>query len=291
MYRAKRAGKARCEVFDSDMHATAVKRLRLETDLRKALDRGEFLNHYQPIVALPRGNIVGFEALARWQTAEGLISPADFVTVANETGIILAMNRALLTQACRHLRQWQERFPEQPALTMSMNVSAREFEQPDLADGIAAILQETEVRSASLQLEIMETIAMGDAEKAASVLAQLKALGVRLSIDDFGTGYSSLSRLQRFPVDTLKIDRSFISNMESDRESREMVRIILNLAHNFSKRVVAEGVETAAQAEHLQQLGCEFAQGYLYSRPVPAEAVPELLARNVQLKATAVASS
>jgi PAS domain S-box-containing protein len=291
MYRAKRAGKARCEVFDSDMHATAVKRLRLETDLRKALDRGEFLNHYQPIVALPRGNIVGFEALARWQTAEGLISPADFVPVANETGIILAMNRALLTQACRHLRQWQERFPEQPALTMSMNVSAREFEQPDLADGIAAILQETEVRSASLQLEIMETIAMGDAEKAASVLAQLKALGVRLSIDDFGTGYSSLSRLQRFPVDTLKIDRSFISNMESDRESREMVRIILNLAHNFSKRVVAEGVETAAQAEHLQQLGCEFAQGYLYSRPVPAEAVPELLARNVQLKATAVASS
>lgn len=291
MYRAKRAGKARCEVFDSDMHASAVKRLRLETDLRKALDRGEFLNHYQPIVALPQGTIVGFEALARWQTAEALVSPAEFVPVANETGVILAMNRALLTQACNHLRQWREQFPSQTPLSMSMNVSAREFEQPDLAQGIAAILQQTHVRPASLQLEIMETIAMGDAEKAASVLTQLKALGVRLSIDDFGTGYSSLSRLQRFPVDTLKIDRSFISSMESDRESREMVRIIISLAHNFRLRVVAEGVETAAQAGLLQELGCEFAQGYLYSRPVPAEAVPELLTKNLRLTTAAVAGS
>ena len=289
MYRAKRAGKARCEVFDSDMHASAVKRLRLETDLRKALERGEFLNHYQPIVALPQGTIVGFEALARWQTAEALVSPAEFVPVANETGVILAMNRTLLAQACNHLRQWQEQFPGQPPLAMSMNVSAKEFEQPDLAQGIAAILQRTHVRNASLQLEIMETIAMGDAEKAASVLAQLKALGVRLSIDDFGTGYSSLSRLQRFPVDTLKIDRGFISNMESDRESREMVRIIISLAHNFRLRVVAEGVETEAQAALLQELGCEFAQGYLYSRPVPAEAVPELLTRNLRLSTTAAA--
>ena len=291
MYRAKRAGKARCEVFDSAMHSSAVKRLRLETDLRKALDRGEFLNHYQPIISLRDGRIIGFEALARWQTAERLVPPAEFVGVANETGIILAMNRALLAQACEHLRQWQEQFPSQPPLAMSMNVSAKEFEHPDLAQGISSILQQNKVCASCLQLEIMETIAMGDAEKAGSVLDQLKALGVRLSIDDFGTGYSSLSRLQRFPVDTLKIDRGFISNMESDRESREMVRIIVNLAHNFRLRVVAEGVETRAQAEQLQELGCEFAQGYLYSRPVAAEAVPELLSKNSPLQAAAVAGS
>ncbi len=287
MYRAKRAGKARCEVFDTAMHAGAVRRLRLETDLRKALERGEFLNHYQPIVALPAGNIVGFEALARWQAADRLVPPGEFVAVANETGIILPMNRGLLLQACERLRCWREEFPHLP-LYMSMNVSAREFENPDLARGIAATLQQTGVLPSSLQLEIMETIAMGDAEKAGAALAQLKALGVRLSIDDFGTGYSSLSRLQRFPVDTLKIDRSFISQMESDRESREMVRIIISLAHNFQLRVVAEGVETRPQADQLQQLGCDLAQGYLYSRPLAADAVPQLLAQSQQQKAASV---
>ena len=287
MYRAKRAGKARCEVFDTAMHAGAVRRLRLETDLRKALERGEFLNHYQPIVALPAGNIVGFEALARWQAADRLVPPGEFVAVANETGIILPMNRGLLLQACERLRCWREEFPHLP-LYMSMNVSAREFENPDLARGIAATLQQTGVLPSSLQLEIMETIAMGDAEKAGAALAQLKALGVRLSIDDFGTGYSSLSRLQRFPVDTLKIDRSFISQMESDRESREMVRIIISLAHNFQLRVVAEGVETRPQADQLQQLGCDLAQGYLYARPLAADAVPQLLAQSQQQKAASV---
>ena len=287
MYRAKRAGKARCEVFDSAMHANAVKRLRLETDLRKALERGEFLNHYQPIVALPEGSIVGFEALARWQKDGSLVPPGEFVAVANETAVILPMNRGLLLQACEHLRQWQQQLPSHP-LSMSMNVSAREFEHPDLAREIATTLRHTGVSPSSLQLEIMETIAMGDAEKATAVLAELKALGVRLSIDDFGTGYSSLSRLQRFPVDTLKIDRSFISQMESDQASREMVRIIISLAHNFRLRVVAEGVETQAQANQLQLLGCELAQGYLYSRPIAADAVPQLLAQTLQEKAASV---
>lgn len=288
MYRAKRAGKARCEVFDSAMHASAVNRLHLETDLRKALERGEFLNHYQPIVALPQGNIVGFEALARWLTEGGLLTPGQFVDVANETGIILPMNRGLLRQACEHLRQWQQHFPSLFPLSLSMNVSAKEFEHPDLAREIAATLQQTGVPPSCLQLEIMETVAMGDAEKAGAALAQLKALGVRLSIDDFGTGYSSLSRLQGFPVDTLKIDRGFISRMESDQASREMVRIIISLAHNFRLRVVAEGVETQTQAHQLQLLGCELAQGYLYSRPLPAESVPDLLAQNSTAKATAV---
>jgi PAS domain S-box-containing protein len=288
MYRAKRAGKARCEVFDSAMHANAVNRLRLETDLRKALERGEFLNHYQPIVALPQGRIVGFEALARWQKDDKLVPPGDFVAVANETGVILPMNRGLLLQACEHLRHWQEQFAFAPPLSMSMNVSAREFEHPDLAREIAATLRQTGVPPSNLQLEIMETIAMGDAEKASAVLGELKALGVRLSIDDFGTGYSSLSRLQRFPVDTLKIDRSFISQMESDQASREMVRIIISLAHNFRLRVVAEGVETQAQADQLQLLGCELAQGYLYSRPMAAAAVPQVLAPAGHAKAASV---
>ena len=285
MYRAKRAGKARCEVFDSAMHASAVNRLRLETDLRKALERGEFVNYYQPIVAFPQGNIIGFEALARWQTPQGMVSPAEFVGVANETGIILPMNRALLLQACQHLRQWQQQFPSPAPLSMSMNVSAREFDYPDLGREIAATLRQTSLHPSQLQLEIMETIAMGDSEKAGAAMGKLKALGVRLSIDDFGTGYSSLSRLQGFPVDTLKIDRSFISQMESDRESLEMVRIIITLAHNFRLRVVAEGVETRGQADQLQELGCELAQGYLYSRPVPAQEVPRLLAQQAQAKA------
>ena len=289
MYRAKRAGKARCEVFDSAMHASAVNRLRLETDLRKALERGEFINHYQPIVAFPQGNIIGFEALARWQAPQGMVSPAQFVGVANETGIILPMNRALLLQACQHLRQWQLQFPSPTPLSMSMNVSAREFDYPDLGREIAATLRQTSLHPSQLQLEIMETIAMGDSEKAGDAMAKLKALGVRLSIDDFGTGYSSLSRLQGFPVDTLKIDRSFISQMESDRESLEMVRIIITLAHNFRLRVVAEGVETRGQAHQLQELGCELAQGYLYSRPVPAQEVPRLLAHQAQAKAAGVA--
>ncbi|HEU5336256.1 MAG TPA: EAL domain-containing protein [Terriglobales bacterium] len=288
MYRAKRAGKARCEVFDSAMHASAVNRLRLETDLRKALERGEFVNYYQPIVAFPEGNIVGFEALARWQAPQGLVPPAEFVGVANETGIILSMNRGLLLQACQHLCQWQQQFPSPTPLSLSMNVSGREFDYPDLAREIASTLQQTGLHPSRLQLEIMETIAMGDSEKAGAVMANLKALGVRLSIDDFGTGYSSLSRLQGFPVDSLKIDRSFISRMDTDRQSLEMVRIIVTLAHNFHLRVVAEGVETRGQADQLRELGCELAQGYLYSRPVPAQEVPRLLAQQVQVRAASV---
>ncbi len=216
MYRAKRAGKARCEVSDAAMHANAVKRLRLETDLRKALDQGEFRVHYQPIVWLQTGKIVGFEALTRWQRPEGILPPIEFIAVAEEAGLIIPMNRRLLREACQHLLSWQSEFPCSPPLTMSVNMTSREFAQPDLASEIRKSLEQTGVDPGCLQLEIIETIAMGDAEKSGLVLAQLKALGVRLSIDDFGTGYSSLSRLRRIPVDTLKIDRAFISNMDSD---------------------------------------------------------------------------
>ena len=287
MYRAKRAGKARCEVSDTAMHANAVKRLQLETDLRKALEQGEFRVHYQPIVSLQTGRITGFEALTRWQRPEGILSPAAFITVAEEIGLIIPMNRLLLREACLNLLSWQAEFPATPALTMSVNITPKEFAQPDLASEIGKTLQEVGLDPACLQLEIIETIAMGDAEKSGQVLAQLKALGVRLSIDDFGTGYSSLSRLRRIPVDTLKIDRAFIMNMDTDPESLEIVRTIIMLAHNLGLKVVAEGAETDSQINQLKQLNCEMAQGYRYSKPADDQAMLKLLASYQSVAAAA----
>jgi PAS domain S-box-containing protein len=279
MYRAKGAGKARSEVSDTAMHATAVKRLRLETDMRKGLEQGEFHVYYQPICSLPRGRIVGFEALSRWQRGDEVIPPADFIPIADETGLIIPLNRQLLREACVQLIAWQSQFPANPPLTLSVNVPPKQFAQPDLAADIRNILQQTSFDPANLNLEIIETVVMGDAEKAGCVLSQLNALGVSLSVDDFGTGYSSLSRLCRIPLDTLKIDRVFISNMDSDPESLEIARAIMTLAHNLDLKVVAEGVEKAEHVKQLQQLGCEFAQGYFFSRPVAPQAITALLAQ------------
>ena len=276
MYRAKRQGKARCEVFDQAMHARAVDRLNLETDLRRALEMREFRIHYQPIVRLD-GHITGFEALVRWERAGVLVSPAEFVPVANETGLILPINGWLMREACGKLREWNRQFGFDPPLYMSLNVTAKQFAHPNLAEEIAAVLHETGLPPAQMQLEIMETVAMADADHAARVLAELKALGVGLSIDDFGTGYSSLNRLQEYRVDTLKIDRSFILHMEADKEAREIVRTIVMLAHNLGLKVVAEGTETAAQVEQLRDLGCEFAQGFFFARPADEKAVERLL--------------
>jgi diguanylate cyclase (GGDEF)-like protein/PAS domain S-box-containing protein len=280
MYRAKRTGKARYEVFDPAMHSTAVHRLKLETDLRKGIERGELLVYYQPIVSLKSGKITGFEALSRWQRPEGMVSPAAFIPVADETGLILTINRALMLEACQQLRSWQAQLGCDPPLTMSMNVSPKQFAQPDLAKEIGAILQQTGVTPNTVNLEIMETIAMGDADRALAVISDLKALGVLLSIDDFGTGYSSLSRLPRFPVDALKIDRVFISNMNTDHDSHEIVRLIVMLAHSLRLKVVAEGTETEDQITELKRLGCEMAQGYLYSPPVDSKTAGELLQRS-----------
>jgi PAS domain S-box-containing protein len=287
MYRAKRDGKARCEVSDPAMHASAVKRLQLETDLRKALDQGEFRVHYQPIVSLQTGKITGFEALTRWQRPEGILPPAAFIAVAEEIGLIVPMNRQLLREACQHLRSWQAEFPSSPPLTMSVNITPKEFVQSDLASEIGKTLQQTGVDPSCIQLEIVETIAMGDAEKSGQVLSQLKALGVRLSIDDFGTGYSSLSRLRRIPVDTLKIDRAFIMNMHTDSESREIVRVIIMLAHNLGLKVVAEGTEIEEHIKLLKELNCEMAQGYHFSRPADDQAMLKLLAGNSSAVAVA----
>ncbi len=280
MYRAKSTGKARCEVFDQAMHAGAIKRLQLETDLRKAIELEQFRVYYQPIVCLRDGRIVGFETLSRWQRPEGLVMPGEFIAVADETGIILPLNRQLLYEACSQLRSWQAAFPCDPPLTINVNITPRQFAEPDLASQIGRTLQETGLDPRSVNLEITETIAMEDADRSTIVLSELKALGVRLDIDDFGTGYSSLSRLQHFPVDTLKIDRSFVSRMDTNVETREIVRIIVMLAHGLGLKVVAEGVETVAQADMLKELGCEMAQGYLYSKPVPADRIEQLLREN-----------
>jgi diguanylate cyclase (GGDEF)-like protein/PAS domain S-box-containing protein len=277
MYRAKREGKARCQVFDHAMHTSAVTRLRLETDLRRALELGEFRVHYQPIVSLQSGKIVGFEALSRWQRPEGLLLPAQFIQIAEETGIILPMNRMLLREACLQLRAWHCQFPCDPPLTISVNISPKEFAQTDLAAQMGTILVEVGIDLRSIDVEITETIAMADPQRSSLVLSELKALGVHISIDDFGTGYSSLSRLQGFPVDALKIDRTFISKIDTDSETSEIVRIIIMLAHNLGLKVVAEGAETAEQVRLLNELKCELVQGYFFARPGDHAAAQALL--------------
>lgn len=259
------------------MQAAAVKRLDLETQLRKALEANEFRIHYQPIVTLASGQIEGFEALSRWQRADGLVPPADFISVASETGLILPMNRDLLRHACAQIRQWQSLFPSNVPLGVSVNVTAPEFAQPDLAAQIRQILQEGEVDPGRITFEITETIAMADPERSLRTLLELNDLGVRLSLDDFGTGFSSLCRLRQFPFHSLKIDRSFVSRMVEDSETREIVRIILMLAHNLGMKVVAEGIEQPEQMGMLLEFGCELGQGYLFSRPVESGQIEALL--------------
>ncbi len=280
MYRAKQAGKARCEVFDPAMHSNAVRRLRLETDLRRGLDQGELLVYYQPIISLETGRIVGFEALSRWKTLHGMVSPAEFIPVADETGLILPLNRALMIESFERLLSWQSKLRCTPPLSISLNITPREFAQPELAKEIAVILKETGVRPSAVNLEITETIAMSDPDHAFSVLSDLKSIGVRLSIDDFGTGYSSLSRLPRYPIDALKIDRVFISQMSTDQDNHEIVRLIVNLAHSLGLKVVAEGTETQDQVAELKRLGCGMAQGFLYSPPVDSAQAFDLLVAN-----------
>jgi diguanylate cyclase (GGDEF)-like protein/PAS domain S-box-containing protein len=282
MYRAKRAGKARAEVFDPAMHSSAVRRLKMETDLRRAVENGELTVYYQPIVSLLTGRIAGFEALSRWKRADGFVPPVEFIPVADESGLIIPINRLLLIESCQQLRTWQQEFACDPPLTMSMNIAPKQFSQPELAHELGAAIKQTGVDPGTVNLEIMETIAMGDADRALKVLSDLKALGVRLSIDDFGTGYSSLSRLPRFPVDSLKIDRVFISSMITDHDSHEIVRLIIMLAHSLGLKVVAEGTETEDQIKELRRLDCELAQGYLFSPPVDAKAASELLLRSGQ---------
>jgi PAS domain S-box-containing protein len=272
MYRAKRAGKARCEVFDTAMQEAAVKRLQLETDLRRAVELNEFCIHYQPVISLKDGRIVGVEALSRWQRGDQLVMPGEFIQVADETGLILTINRHLLRDACQDLRRWQALVSTHVPLTLAVNITARQYKSPELASEINQILLETGTHPAVVELEITENIAMADGERSALVLRELKAIGVRLSVDDFGTGYSSLCRLHNLPVDTLKIDRVFISEI-GRRETREIVRTIIDLAHSLNLKVVAEGIEDAGQMDLLKAMHCDMGQGYLISKPVCADQI------------------
>jgi len=292
MYRAKSLGKARSEVFDTALHSRAVQRLKLETDLRRGLEQSEFRVFYQPIICLQNSRIVGFEALLRWQRpGAGLVSPGEFVTAADESGLIVPINREYMLEACRQTRLWQQEFPGLPPLTISLNISPRQFMQADLPDEIANVLNSTALDPSCMQLEIMETVAMADADRAETVLPKLKALGVRLSIDDFGTGYSSLGRLRRFLVDSLKIDRAFVSKMDEDPDNRAIVSTIVMLAHNLGLKVVAEGTERQEEVWALEKLKCDFAQGYLFSRPVDNDAARKLLIASYGKQAQAAAAA
>lgn len=282
MYQAKSQGSARYQIFNPDMHNRAVALLQLETDLRNALERQEFRLRYQPIVSLSTGRIIGFEALLRWQHPQyGIQNPAEFIAAAEEAGLIASIGLWVLSVACSQLHQWQLQLPATPPLIISVNLSAKQFTQPSLIDNINQILQETGLEAPSLRLEITEGAIMEGADPAAAML-QLRELGVQLSIDDFGTGYSSLGRLHRFPINGLKIDRSFVSRMGVDQGNLEIVETIVTLAHKLGVDVTAEGVETAQQLAHLRALQCEYGQGNFFSVPLDSEAAEALIVSNPQ---------
>ncbi len=279
LYRAKSTGKGRCAIFDVSMNAHALARLELESQMRHGLERGEFEVYYQPLVTLATGAVISMEALVRWRHPQrGLIAPAEFIPLAEETGLICPLGQWVLAEACRQARYWQEQAPAAPRLGMSVNLSAREFQQPELVAGVARILDATGVDAGCVQLEITESVIMDDAESSSTTLRRLKALGVQLAIDDFGTGYSSLSYLKRFPVDTLKIDRTFVRGLESDVENQAIVQAVISLAQALHMAVVAEGVETAGEVRHLCALGCPVGQGYFYAPPLEREAANRVVA-------------
>ena len=291
MYRAKAIGTGRYEVFDKVMHARAVTALKLENDLRRAVENEEFRILYQPIVNTESGAVAGFEALIRWEHPErGLMTPAEFIAAAEETDLIIAMGEWVLTKACHQAQQWQREFPRDEQLFISVNLSGKQFTQRDLVEVVERILQESGLPPRCLKLEITETILMENAEAAISMLKRMRTLGVQLGIDDFGTGYSSLSYLHRLPVNILKVDRSFVGRMDEAAEYREIVRTIVSLAHTLGLDVVAEGVETAEQWSQLRVLNCEYSQGYFFAKPLSAEAATKYLAEPTRALAVVQAS-
>ena len=278
MYRAKAKGGASHEVFDRSMHSRAVDLLRMETELRRAMERHEFQVFYQPVVELGNGHINGFEALIRWNHPDrGLVPPMEFIRMAEETGMIIEIDRYVLREACRQLQDWRRRLKGRESLSVSVNLSVKQFSRTDLADHVRAAVKEFGLDPAALRLEITETVLLDSSPSATDQLEQLDSEGFRIYLDDFGTGYSSLSYLHRFPVDTLKIDRSFVMGMKADGGGREIVRTIVALAQNLDLHVIAEGVETVIQRDALRELQCEYAQGYMFSRPVDAKKAEALL--------------
>jgi diguanylate cyclase (GGDEF)-like protein/PAS domain S-box-containing protein len=278
MYRAKQGGNGCCAVFDDNMYESAVALLKLETDLRRAVERDEFVMHYQPIVSLANGRIIGFEALVRWRHPErGLVLPDQFIAVAEETGLIVPLGWWALRTACRQGREWQRMFPADPPLSVSVNISGKLFLVPNMAGRLLEILSESELAPGSLRLEITESAILDHRDAALAELGKLRAAGVKLHIDDFGTGYSSLTYLQRFSYDSLKIDRSFVSGMRQEEEGTALVRAIVALGKMLNMNVIAEGVETPEQYRWLQAMECPEAQGFWFSKPLDRASAARLL--------------
>ena len=279
MYHAKEKGRSQFKVFDKKLHEKALHLLQRETDLRKAIHNKEFVTHYQPIVSLKTRAVVGFEALIRWQHPQlGLIYPGSFISIAEETGLIIPITRLMVEDACRDLKTWQNRIKNQQMLTMSVNISSRHFLQPGLLDDLKDVLNKIELPPDHIKLEITETALMEDVEDTIRLVQRMKDYGLQIVIDDFGTGYSSLSYLQRLPIDTLKIDRSFVSRIQNTPDgNRNIVEAIVSLAHRLDMIVVAEGVETLEQYTTLLDMKCQFGQGYLFSKPLAKEKVDQLI--------------
>jgi len=280
MYRAKSLGKARHAIFDEEMHRRAVEQIRLETELRRAVDRQEFCLHYQPIVSLESGELEGFEALLRWQhPTRGLVYPGAFLTVAEETGLMVPIGWTVLEEACRQIAGWHKRHAKDRQFSMSVNLSRKQFVQADLVGKLREILSQSEIDPGLLRLEVTEGLIMADSDVTVARLRQLKELGVQLHIDDFGTGFSSLGYLHRLPTDTLKIDRSFVSRLEGDYGKTSVVRSIISLARSLGMKVSAEGLETAQQLARLRELHCEYGQGFYFSEPLDSRAAEDLITK------------
>ena len=278
MYQAKASGKDQYQIFESSMYQTVCHRLQLETDLRKAIQHNEFVLHYQPIVELETETIVGVEALIRWHhPTKGLISPDQFVPIAEETGFILKLGRWALKEACHQLCYWQRQQIVNSSFSISVNVSAYQFAQPDFIKQIDEILEETQLDPQCLKLEVTETVIIQNLASAADVICRLHERLIQLSIDDFGTGYSSLSYLHSFPVDNLKIDQSFIHRLHQEKTNLGLLTAIVQIAKTMEMDLIAEGIETSEQLIQLKLLGCQFGQGYLFSKPVPPEEIANLL--------------
>jgi len=278
MRRAKALGGSRCEVFDEAMHTQAVGRLRLEADLRTALTERQFRIYYQPVVELATRRIVSVEALLRWDhPTQGLISPYRFIEAAEDTGILVSIGHWLILQACKQLREWEANHFSDQLMNITVNVSARQFADARLVNDIQDALRETGVNPSRLQLEMTESVAAADPKLTISVLAHLKHMGIGVILDNFGTGTTSLLGLRQFPVDALKIDRSLVREMQSDRAASDIVELITTMAHKMNLKAIAEGIETARQLERLLELGCEFGQGYYFSQPMEAKAVQQFM--------------
>jgi diguanylate cyclase (GGDEF)-like protein len=280
MYRAKALGRNRYAVFDEQMHAEVVATLELENDLRRAVTRKEFRPFYQPIISLAKGNLVGFEVLARWDhPTRGLVLPGEFIPASEEMGIAVDIDRIVADVACRQVRPWQVQYRMDPPISISLNISTTQFLQLELVSRIDHTLRQNGLYGRDIKLEVTESVLMENTVHATAMLDQLSALDIGLSIDDFGTGYSSLSYLKRFEIDSLKIDYSFVTRMLDDVDSMEIVRTIIDLGRNLGKTTIAEGVETDAQLEALREMGCDQVQGFYIARPMPAENATELLDR------------